>query len=501
MDKIFKIGTLLLLLLAPLACEDPWEKHISEDSLSTASGNLMELINNNSDLSRFAELIEKADLASQFETPGAFTLWAPTNAALASLGAEVENDPVKLKLFINNHLSASLYPYDPKQLSTRCKMMNGKYIALDMSELTVNDAAITGVFNQLATNGIAHLIEESIDVLPSIWEYIETTDLDLKEITFLNSLTDSVFSDELATQTGFDPVTSQPLYDTLSGMMWYNEYVNTHVDLKNEDSLYTFLLLEDDVYDAHYSRFSPYYKLKATDERDPVVFNNFMICYDLSGRGIQTAENTNGHMLAVSGKKIPLLGGAIVETIKASNGVIHRISACDLSLEDKFPAIIVEGEDINKIVYTDGGKTGYTRVNPLASGGFDFVLDDHDANPGRIVYNAGMIAATKYEFYWLAVDDFDGTYYGYVEDSVIRQKIEKVIYIPDAPLETMFPVHHTISDSLIHVVDKSYETASERYVGSATFTYYEDLWIHLIGSAKNTALTLDYIKIKPVFDE
>lgn len=501
MDKITKIGALLLLVFATFACDDPWEKHMSNGSKGNATKNLMEIISSTPELSLFAALIEQAGLESQYDNPGAYTVWAPTNDALGSLNADLDNDSVKLKSFINNHISAMLYPQDPKQEVVRCKMINGKHVVVNMSEPSINDRTITGEFNHLATNGILHLVDQSIDLLPNIWEFIENTDLDLKQIEFLNSLSDSIFSDEIATLIGYDPITSQPLYDTLSGMMWYNPYVSDHVDLKNEDSLYTFLLLEDDVYDLHYNRFEPYYNLKATDDRDPITFSNYMVCYDLTGQGIQTLANTNGFITAVTGIEVPFTGGGLVETIKTSNGIIHRLSACDLSLKNKFPPIVVEGEDIDKVVYTGGGKTGYTRVNPKASGGFDFVLDDHDANPGRIVYNMGMIAATKYEFYWVAVDDFDGTYYGYVEDSVIKQKIEKVIYIPDAPLENMFPVHHSISDSLIHVVDKSYEDSSERFVGSATFAYYEDLWIHLIGSAKNTSLTLDYIKIKPVFDE
>lgn len=501
MNTLLKIATFLLLLIAPMACEEPWEKHISADSLDSATDNLMELINATAELSTFAELIKTAGLQSSFELAGAYTVWAPSNSALAALSADIKNDSAQLNTFIKNHISSALYPNDPKQSATRCKMLNGKHVTINMSTPSIHDVSITGTMNHLATNGILHLIDQTIAVYPSIWEYIENSELNLKQIKYLNSISKSVFSAEAATQLGFDPVTSQPLYDTLSGMVWYNPYVSDFVDLRNEDSLYTFVLLDDQVYEQHHTRFAPYYKLKATDERDALEFSNFMVCYDLSGRGLQTLENTNGYITSISNKKIPFTSGSIVESIQASNGIIHRLSACDLSLEEKFPAIVVEGEDLNKILYIDGGKTGYTRVNPAASGGFDFVLDDHDANPARIIYNVGDIAATRYDFYWVAVDDFNSTYYGSAENDMIRQKLEKVIYIPDAPIETMFPVHHTISDSLIYVTDTTYTMASERYVGSADFTYYDDLWIHLIGSGKNTALTLDYIKITPVFDE
>lgn len=501
MNKIFKIGILLLLLLATMACEEPWEKHISKDSLDSATSNMMEIIKTTPNLKSFAELIEKAGLSASFEVAGAYTIWAPSNTALASLSDDIKNDPAQLKTFINNHITASLYPVDPKQITTRCTMLNGKHVDINMSQPSINDVVISGEMNQLATNGIVHIIEQTIQVYPSIWEYIENSELNLKQIEFLNSISDSVFSEEDAIQLGFDPVTSQALYDTLSGMVWYNPYVSDYVDLRNEDSLFTFFILEDNVYEMQHTRFAPYYNLKSTDERDPLEFSNFMVCYDLVGRGIQTTENTNGYLNTMSKKKVPFSSSAIIETIKTSNGTIYRLNTCDLSLEAKFPPVIVEGEDLEKVLYIDGGKTGYTRVNPLASSGFDFVLDDHDANPARIVYNAGDIAACKYEFYWVAVDDFNSTYYGSVDNDRIRQKIEKVIYIPNAPAETMFPVHYSISDSLIYVTDTTYEMAEEHYVGSADFKYYEDLWIHLIGSGKNTALTLDYIKIKPVFDE
>jgi hypothetical protein len=84
---------------------------------------------------------------------------------------------------------------------------------------------------------------------------------------------------------------------------------------------------------------------------------------------------------------------------------------------------------------------------------------------------------------------------------MIRQKLEKVINLENEVLEDRFPVHHTISDSLIYVTDTTYDMATEHFVGSTQFNYYEDLWIHLIGSSKNTSLTLDYIKLKPIFDE
>lgn len=496
-----KILSILSLLLIVFSCNDPWQNHLDEYNMNQASSDLLGIIQNTPDLSQFYQLIKDAGLEDEISSSQTTTIWAPSNSALSSMNADFSNQPDKLVEFVENQMARGIYPADPKQTPLRLKMMNGKRVMVDMANKMIDNKEVTGDFNHVATNGILHIVDQAIELKPNIWEYLEKdADQNLSEVSYLNSLTGTKFIDSLATQIGFDPVTSKPIYDTLSGTVWYNKFVNEHTDLRNEDSLFTFLLLDNTVFQQQYDRFRPYYKLSDNDPRDPDEFTRYQVCLDLVASGKWTPEELGGVITSVDGIQLPFSRSAIEQTIETSNGVIYKLSSCDLSLENKFPPIIIEGEDSTKVVFTGGGYTGYTRNKPLAHGGEDFVLDNHKASPGRIVYHAGMVAATKYNFYWQAVDDFGGSYYGAKPDSLIRQKLEKVIYLPKQPLETRFPVHRTISDSLLYVVDQSYQTAELRYAGSFTFSNYDDLWLQLVGSGNNTTLTLDYLKIVPVFE-
>lgn len=488
------------LILTLFSCEDPWEKHLDEFSTDRATQNLLEIIQSTPELSTFSELIAQAMAEELFKPSRLRTVWAPDNNALSGLSTDITTDADKLMQFIQNHITEGMYPQSVSQMEFRCKMLNGKRVPVDMAEATIYGEEIGGEFNKIAKNGVVHVIDEVIELRQNVWEYIEGTEAGNSQIDFLNSITGEIFVDTLAVIIDYDPLTSQPIYDTLSGTIWYNQYLFQNADLRNEDSIFTFLILENDVYAEQLDRFTPYLKLKSTDPRDTTEFRNYMVTIDLVSSGDWSPEELLGSLTSVNGIEVPFESGAVIETIQASNGVIYHISSCDLSLEQKFPPIIIEAEVENKVLYPQNEFGGFTRIKPMASGGLDYVFDDHDGNPARIVYQAGMIAATKYNFYWMAVDDFGGSYYGSAPDSLIRQKIEKVIYLPDAPIETRFPVHRSISDSLLYVVDLSYEEAEERYCGTYTSVYYEDFWIHLLGSGSNTTLTLDYLKIVPVFE-
>lgn len=498
--KKLRILITMGLIAMVFSCEDPWDNHLDEFSTDRATQDLLEIIQSTPELSVFSGLITQAAAEDLFVLSQVKTVWAPDDEALANLSADISGNTEKLLQFLKNHMTSGMHPQSVNQEEFRCKMLSGKRVPVNMTDATIYGEQITGEFNKIATNGILHMVDQVIDLRPNIWEYIEAAETGNDQIDYLNSITGELFIDSLAVIIDFDPVTSEPIYDTISGTVWYNQYLFENADLRNEDSLFTFLICENDVFSEQYDRFAPYLNLQSTDQRDTALFIKQMVSIDLVSSGLWKEEDIMGSLTSVNGIEVPFEGGAVLKTVEASNGIIYHLGSCDLPLENKFPPIIIEAEDENKTIYTGGGSDGFTRIKPLASGGFDFVLDDHDASPGRVVYQAGMVAAAKYNFYWKAVDDFGGSYYGAEPDSLIRQKIEKVIYLPGAPLETRFPVHRSISDSLLYVEDFSYEEAEERYAGTYTFKYYEDFWLHLVGSGPNTTLTLDYLKIVPVFE-
>ena len=165
--------TIVSLFLALFACDDPWEEHLDEFSTAKATRNLLEIIQSTPELSSFYQLIEDAALEDLFSNSVVSTVWAPTNTALDDLTLDFQVNPDKLIPFIENHVARGMYPFSSQQKDIRCKMLNTKRIPMNMSEGRIYDEVISGDFNKVATNGVLHIIDKSIELRSNIWEFIE----------------------------------------------------------------------------------------------------------------------------------------------------------------------------------------------------------------------------------------------------------------------------------------------------------------------------------------
>src|SRR5829696_2729052 len=103
--------SLVLALFAGLlfsGCEK-WEKHNAVTDPAVGK-DLFQRIQENPDLSKFAELLTKTGYDKIIAASQTFTVFAPVNAALASLDPAIVADLAKLKLFVENHITNQLQP-------------------------------------------------------------------------------------------------------------------------------------------------------------------------------------------------------------------------------------------------------------------------------------------------------------------------------------------------------------------------------------------------------
>ena len=108
-------------------CKDKWEDHnIIQDPVLT--DNLLSQIQNNTDLSKFAEFLSKTGYDKIIASSKTFTVWAPTNKALQSLDQSIVNDTSKLKPFVANHISNQSYFTRMANPSLTIRTLNGKNI-------------------------------------------------------------------------------------------------------------------------------------------------------------------------------------------------------------------------------------------------------------------------------------------------------------------------------------------------------------------------------------
>ncbi|MBN1132024.1 MAG: fasciclin domain-containing protein [Bacteroidales bacterium] len=499
MNKTVKQHLLLLgTLLALWGCENRWEEHTRLNP-GVAEANLMELISNHPDLSEFETLIISAGLDEMLESSRSFTVWAPTNSAMAQVPDAILSDTATLSMFVRNHISFGTYSYYGTGELQKVKTYSGKNIIIDNASGKVEDASLIEPYDVTANNGVLHMIDQALTPAPNTWDIIETTSLCPVQTEYLNSMTGMVFDPSAATILGVDPVTGKPIYDTLSGMVWSNSFLAEVRDLKNEDLLSTLILLEDEVFESEYSKFRRYFvvsdSLKSND------LTRWHICRDLVFPGIMTLNEVPDTLVSLYHIKIPFDRNAVRETIETSNGIVYVLSHCDVRLQDKIPTIIVEGEDTTKFVFTAvDGQTGFTRQKQLASGGYDFLLDNHRLNPGYINYYIGKINSCRYRFYWKAVNDFNGSYRNPNSSLVLQQRLYKTAVAGYDGSEIIWAEANPISIDLIPVNDSTYETAVEVNVGQQIFTTYQDLWLQVRGGGSNMTITLDYLKVVPVFE-
>ena len=495
MNKLLKPGPLLLLMALTLwGCKDPWEDHLKPVE-GLPGENLFELLQNNPDLSTFTAYLIEAGWQDELESSKSFTVWAPDNEAMGTVDAAELSDSASLALFVNNHIGFSAYPYYTEVKQLVVKTFSGKNLHIDNENGKIGDANLEEPYDRLASNGILHVIDKALVPKPNAWEIIESTDQAPEHVDYLKSLSGTVFDPSIATIIGVDPASGKPVYDTLSGMVWSNRLIAQVRDLRVEDSLSTVFLIDDIAWESEFQKFRPYFKLADSVASDELT--RWLVSRDLVFRGQTPLEDMPDTLVSLFGIKIPFDHTSIQKVYEASNGTVYVLGNCDIRLGDKIHPWIVEGEDTNHVTeIAVSGMTGYTRQVPLASGGYDFILDNHGANPGSIKYHMGEFAAGYYDFYWVAVNDFRASYRNPNSSTVLYQRLEFVRYLGMAGHEMLWSTPSTISD-LIEVVDSTYETAREVYLGRRFFTTYQDVWLQVTGSGRNTTICLDYLKAVP----
>src|SRR5215213_8300635 len=226
-------------------CNKKWEEHNQVTNPSLQS-NLMEIIAATSNLSKFKELLVKTGYDKVISSSKTYTVWAPSDQALQSLNPAIANDPFKLWQFVGNHISNQSYLLGSITGDQRIEMLNGKYIAVTNTKF---DSSSVISPNGYANNGLIHVIDKFAPNLDNIWEFINHNSAVAPLMrSYLLSLDHSVFDPSKATQIGINPNTGEPVYDTVSGSVVRNVFIDSVMTINDESNQYTMILLDDNAY-------------------------------------------------------------------------------------------------------------------------------------------------------------------------------------------------------------------------------------------------------------
>lgn len=481
---MFKRNRIYFLLATALfvnffyGCTKKWDEH-NRVTDNAVNSNLLQAINATPNLTKFSDLLVRSGYDKVISSSKTYTVWAPTDQALQTLDPAIVSDSTRLKQFVGNHITNQSYLAGSAG-TQRIKMLNGKYIATTSTSF---DSATIITPNAFANNGILNIIDKYIPRLDNTWEFVKNTTLAPKMKNFLLSLNHNVFDPTGAKQTGVDPLTGLPVYDTSSGTVVRNTFLDSVVNVNDETNQYTLILLNDNAYNTEFAKLPQYFKTSTADSTN--MLSGYWLVKDLAFKGLYTQNQLPDSILSQFGVMVPLNKSAITASYRTSNGIVYVMSQVNFVKENKFPPIILQGENPAGFAATRSANTFYRiRTNPLNGQVFnDIFMQNYNFTNYYISYLARNLSSMKYNAYWVAVNDVQIT-----------------------PLWTQrLSIDSTNNTTAFPAVTVAFRNYNEVSLGQFSIANYRNLNLYVMnpatGSSTNgtNAIALDYIKLVPAF--
>ena len=469
--------------LAIISCSSPWdEREIGSDA--NLSVTLNQAISATDEVSEFNELLKKTGYDKILADSKTYTVFAPTNAAMADVDETILSDTESLKQFVANHIALTSYT-SVRTEDVRVKMLSNKYLDFEGSSL-IDEATIVKA-DMYASNGVYHIINKALTPKLNVWEYINSQKENSKMAEFLVSLTDfSIYASDA------DAKLEAVVGDSLS-----NSYLKNVYNLNNEKNNYTFFLMKDEGYDTEVTKMKPYLIKPSNDPAidSTAIYASYFTTRDLAFPKKYKRADLPDQLTSRFGVEFDVNKTQIVDEIQLSNGVVYVMGQVDVALDKRLLTKRIEGENISG--YFNGARTAIyyrTKIDPLDP---DLLLNDVLVqNPGVasfiLNYRGREFYSTKYEVYWRAVNDFQAT--------AISQSLQLSGDITVVNNSSSFiDIITRFNNISVPVGEASYK---EVLIGTFELTKARDIdYISLI-AANSTAngansLSLDYLRFEP----
>ncbi|WP_175550525.1 fasciclin domain-containing protein [Bacteroides luti] len=400
------------------SCNDQWDNHIAIID-KTLSGNVLEAIQSNPDLSIFYGMVKAVGYDSLLQSANNFTVLAPSNSALSTYANS--SDDVK-KSIVKNHIAYLTYNSTQLAALSKIKMINGKN--LDLSNVNISSSK-----DLLCNNGIVHVVNNAIIPNLNIYEYLESIRGQYTQVDELLSMTKKVMDKQRSVQTGVDE-NGNVLYDT--AWVYKNHYLDK-MALSNEDSLYTMVLLDNGNFSTLKTKYAKYMVRGSQQVTDSIATDELI--QDL----VFLPKNAIGTVYtSINGVKVDLANATLSNQYIASNGTVKVMTGANIVMkENKIKTIIVEGESLYGALRSD---YVLKRVRTWASGGNDVMFSGWlqqsrdslaaDGTKKTITYNYNYesnhysdavnfylaylvkLYSVDYDIYWKTYDDMSSHYKG-----------------------------------------------------------------------------------------
>lgn len=484
---IYTTYAILLLAIAMLpACKKGWDAHnaITEDALNKT---LAQQIAESPDLSAFNSCLVKTGYDKVLASSRSFTVWAPTNAAMQNIDPAIAADTAKLKKFVQNHIAYQAYFVRMPQPSLKIKTLSGKNITFTATAF--DDANIVKA-DVYVNNGVLHSIDLASAPKPNAYEFLLSSASAVKQKTFIQSLLHTEIDTSKGIRLYVDPVTKKTVFQAGTTFpVQKNSYFQKVADISSEDSLVTYIILNDQAYDNEKNKIGKYYSVSSSATMTDSL-TQFAVVKDLVINHVYGANSLPDSMVSVNGIQIHLDKNAIVETRQLSNGVAYVVNSISYKvLQNKIPNIIIQGE-LTDSVRVPSSPSVKTKKSPNGIKYTDIQNSSITSSPDPLYYYRykTVVNSAKYDVYWRAVNDI------YTTPFNMKVDFSPTSHYPKAAETPLATLGYSSSGILNY---------SEVYLGSYTPANYGTLYTFLVSatgvvSTAPTALSLDYIKLVPV---
>lgn len=296
------IGAMVLgtVMIAVPSCTDTWDDHYNNEPGSGATLTLWDVIQDNPDYSRFADIVKHAKFYKDdthevstytyediLKSSQVNTVWLPDNSVLTeeeykkwmSLLDESRADGSSLggynvqHQFLGNHIALWRHNVSGPGVDT-VKMINGKNIEFDKTNLMFANVPLGEDYNIPTVNGVVHVIQGIAPFRENFYESLKFAETQTKFGKYVVNRDTTIFRssesieglpDENGNPTYVDSVyrTSNRLFSTTYYLPserseeWQMAERGFGAYINNEDSLFVMLMPTDVAWDAAYEKLKP----------------------------------------------------------------------------------------------------------------------------------------------------------------------------------------------------------------------------------------------------
>jgi uncharacterized surface protein with fasciclin (FAS1) repeats len=400
---LYRTGIAALFVTGVFSCTHKWDDHNEVDQ-GLGSETLFAQIQANTSLSVFAGYLKQTGYADTLIQSKSFTVWVPTNDALKTLDPSLVSNATWLKSFVAHHIALkSYYTTTVQAAGLRLPLLDGKYAFFAPDKF--DDAALGSSNNMLASNGVLHTLSSAAAPIVNSWDIVDSLKATNTMAYYMKNLINRIFDPTVATQTGVDPYSGKPIYDTPSGMVNVNAFSRQVYDLAKEDKQYTVFVLGNTAFNAMRNKLSPYFKASTADS--VLTQTSWNTTKNLVVEGAYAEDQLPDTLISKFGVKFPVNKASISKRYKTSNGYVYILEDMNIRLQHIILPIVFEGENATSFSADRPAALKYRiRTNPLTGKQFtDLFVYDHQVTLFNVRYRVNNVYSCKYKVYWVAAND------------------------------------------------------------------------------------------------